>query len=117
MSTPAKFHALRLFEFVAEHLFATRTDKGVLGSGVENQDKVGEVVDQAAGELLLLVEAALHFAALGDVHKRALIPQHAAGIIANGCGRIEAYDGSAVLTDQRYLLPLNHGLPVDFVFD
>src|SRR5690349_4165969 len=51
--------------FVAEDFAGARADESVLGVGIENEDHVGEIVDQAAGKLLLLAEAALDFAALG----------------------------------------------------
>ncbi len=55
MGAAAKFHVLRFFNVVPEYLFATRTDKGVVGRRIEHQDEIGEAVDEAAGKFLLLV--------------------------------------------------------------
>ncbi len=117
MGAVAKFHGLRIFNVVSEDFFAARTDKGVAGRRIEHEDEVGEAVDEAAGKFLLLVEAALHLAALGDVHERALIAHHAAGIVANGSSGIQAHDGPAVLPDQGNLPALDHRLTLDLFLD
>ena len=44
-------------------------DKRVAALGIEGDDQVGEAVHQAAREFLFAVEAALHFALLGDIHE------------------------------------------------
>src|SRR6266581_235783 len=69
--------------------------------------------DRRAGKLLLLMEAAFHLTALGDVHERTLIAHYASGIVANGRSGIQAHDGSAVLANQGDLPALDHGLTVD----
>jgi hypothetical protein len=46
-----------------------------------------------------------------------LIAHYAAGIVANGCGCVQANDGSAVLADQCDLPALNHGLALDLIFN
>src|SRR5260370_6425470 len=94
MGATAKFHLLCLLNFVPEDVFATRADKGVVRSCIEYQDEIGEVVDEAARKLLLLVEPALHLATLGNVHQRALVTHHMAAIVANGGGRVQAHDRS-----------------------
>ena len=117
MSTVAKCHVLRIFDLVPENVFGTRTHKGVMARRIEHQDEIGEVIDEAAGKFLLLVEAALHLAAFGDVHERALIAHDAAGVVANGSSRVQAHDGSAVLANQSDLAALNHRLTFDLVLD
>ncbi len=117
MGTVAKCHVLRVFDLVPENIFGTRTHKGVMGGRIEHQDEIREVIDEAAGKFLLLVEAALHLAALGDVHERTLIAHHAAGVVANGSSRVQANDGGAVLANQRDLAALNHRLTFDLVLN
>src|SRR6266403_3050351 len=99
MRAAAKFQVLHVFNVVPEYLFATRTDKVVVGLGIEHEDEIGEAVDEAAGKFLLLVEAALHLASLGDVHERALIAHHASGIVANGSSRVKTDDGGTVFAN------------------
>ena len=117
MGATAKCHVLRLLDVVPQHVFATGTDKGVVGVGIEHQDEIGEAVDEAAGEFLLLMKTALHLAALSNVHKRALIAQYAAGIVANGGSGIQTYDGSAISANQGNFFALNHRLTLDLFLD
>src|SRR5712692_12008719 len=117
MGAAAKFHVLRVLDLVPEYFFASRTDKGEMARGIEYQDEIGKAIDEAAGKFLLLVESALHLAALGDVHERALIAHYAAGIVANGSSGIQAHDGPAVLPDQGNLPALDHRLTLDLFLD
>src|SRR5229473_2311314 len=117
MGAVAKFHGLRIFNVVSKDFFAARTDKGVAGRRIEHEDEVGEAVDEAAGKFLLLMEAALHLAALSDVHERALIAHHAAGVVADGSGGIQTNDGSAVLSNQGHLAALNFRLALHEILD
>ena len=100
---------------VAENFFHARAGESVLALGIQDEDQVGEAVDQAAREFLLLIEAALHFAALGDVHERAVIAEDAAGSVAHDGGGVEADDRVAVFADERELAALKHGLGVNFL--
>src|SRR5260370_332945 len=63
------------------------------------------------------MKAALHLAALGDVHERTLIAHHAAGLVANGGSGVQAHDGGAVLANKGDLVALDHGLAFDLVLD
>jgi len=65
----------------------------------------------------MLVKAALHLAAFRDVHQRALIAHHAAGVVANGGRRVQAHNGSAVLANQGDFLALDHRLALDLILD
>src|ERR1700741_4824474 len=93
MSPSAKFHRGGFVEFIAQNVFATRADKGVGGSGVHDEDEIGEVVDESASKFLLLVKLALHLAAGGNVQNGALIAKDAAGRIADRPGGGQAKDG------------------------
>src|SRR5271154_195931 len=73
MSATAKLHFLRVGNLVTQNVTDAGANESVGAGGIDDQDEVGEIVDEAAGELLLLVEAALHGAALGNVHERTLI--------------------------------------------
>src|SRR5947209_6759924 len=88
---------LEIGNVVAEDLFAPRADERVVRRGIEHQDEIGEVVDETARKLLLLVEPALHLATLGNVHQGTLITHYMAAIVANGSSRVQAHNGSAVL--------------------
>src|SRR5260370_12390380 len=113
MGAAAKSHLLRVLDLVPEYFFASRTDKGEMARGIEYQDEIGKAIDEAAGKFLLLVKSALHLAALGDVHERALIAHYAAGIVAHGTGRSHAHAVIAVLAHQDELPALDHRLTVD----
>src|SRR5712691_5961401 len=117
MRAAAKFHALRFFEVVAENLFAARAHKSVAGGTIENQDEIRKAVDEAARKFLLLVEAAFHFTALGDVHERALISQDAAAVVANGRSGIQTNDGRSILADQGNFTALNDRLAIDLFLE
>ena len=103
------------FGVVAENFFYARAGEGVLAFGIQHENQVGEAIDQAAREFLLLIEAALHFAALGDVHECAVIAEDAAGCVADDGGGVEANDRVAVFADKREFTALEHGLGVHFL--
>ena len=69
-----------------ENLWA---DKRVPAIGIEGDDQVGEAVHQAAREFLFAVEAALHFALLGNIHEGSLVAHKLAGGIADRRRRVD----------------------------
>src|SRR6266852_6107214 len=115
MSAMPKIHGGDFLGLEAENLFRTRADERIVSAGIEHQNEIREAVHQAAGKFLLLVKAALHFAAFGDVHNRALITNNMAGVIAYGGGGVQANDGRAVLADESDFAALEHGLKVDLL--
>src|SRR6267142_2890257 len=102
---------------VTENLLRTRADEGVVGADIEHENEIREAVDQATGKFLLLVEAALHFAPLGDVHNRALISHDMAGAIANGGGGVQANNGCSVLANEGDFAALKRRLALDLFLD
>src|SRR5262245_39213855 len=88
------------FDIHAEDFFYARTDERVARLCIDDKDDIGKTIYEAARELLLFVQAALDFAARGDVHERALIAHDFSGGIANGGGSVEANDRFAILTDE-----------------
>ena len=100
---------------VAENFFHARAGESVVAVGIQHEDQVGETVDQAAREFLLLIKAALHLAALGDVHERAVIAEDAAGGVAHDGGGVEANDRVAVFANEGELAALEHRLGIDFL--
>src|SRR5208283_5804786 len=100
MRAAPQFHLPGFFQFVSEDFSAAGTDKGVASPSINHQNQIRETIDQAVSKFLLLVEAPLHFAALGDVHECALIAQDLARAVANGGGGVEANDGGAVFAQQ-----------------
>src|SRR6266446_4530934 len=117
MTAVPKIHGGDFLGLEAENLFRTRADESVVGAGVEHENEIREAVDEAAGEFLLLVEAALHFAAFGDVHNRALITNNMAGVIANGSGGVQANNRCAVLADESDFAALKRGLMLDLLLE
>src|SRR5713101_1562432 len=115
MSAMPKIHGGDFLGLEAENLFRTRADERIVSAGIEHQNEIREAVHQAAGKFLLLVKAALHFAAFGDVHNRALITNNMAGVIAYGGGGVQANDGRAVLADESDFAALEHGLKLDLL--
>src|SRR5229473_1863669 len=63
MSAMPKIHGGDFLGLEAENLFRTRADERIVSAGIEHQNEIREAVHQAAGKFLLLVKAALHFAA------------------------------------------------------
>src|SRR5260370_823139 len=112
MSTATKLHLQDFFGIVAENFFHARAYKRVLAAGIQYQDKIGEADHQPARKFLLLVKAALHLAALGDVHYSAVIANHVAGGIAHRASGVQANDLAAILARESNLAPLDHGLVV-----
>ena len=73
MGATAKLHVPGFGNLVTQNIADAGTDESVGAGRIDDQNEVREIIDEAAGELLLLVEAALHGAALSDVHERTLI--------------------------------------------
>ena len=115
MGARAELHICGFSELVTENLAATRADKSVVGSGIHDENQIGEAVDEAAREFLFLVELALHLAASGNIHQGTLIADHAAGGVANDAGRVEAVDGRAILAQQSDFAALRRRLALDFL--
>ena len=113
MGAPAKFHALRFLNRISEHFLATRADKGVVGRGVEDEDEIGETVDEAMGKFLLLVEAALHLTPLGNIHDCALVAHNLSAVVTDGGCSVQTYDGGAVLADEGDFPSPNHWVSRD----
>src|SRR5258706_3067663 len=95
VSASPELHLVGLIHFVTQDLSAARADKGIVRVGVKDLYQIRKVVKNAACEFLLLVEAALHLTALGDIHERALISKDAAGIVADAAGGYLTNDGIA----------------------
>src|SRR5580700_6072080 len=114
MGAAAELHIGGFGEFIAENFLAARTDERVMRIGIDDQNQIGEVVDQAAREFLFLVELALHLAAGSDVHDRALITDHAAGGVTDGGGRVQTDNGSAILAQEIDFAALGRRLALDF---
>src|SRR5713101_7046198 len=112
MSTATKLHLQDFFGIEAENFFHARAYKRVLAAGIQHQDKVGEADHQAARKFLLLVKAAFHLAALGDIHYSAVIANHVAGGIAHRASGVQANDLAAILPRESNLAPLDHRLVV-----
>ena len=115
MGAIAKIHHSDFLRFVAENLARARADESVVGVGVQHEDEVRKIVDETTGKLLLLAEAALDFAALGDIHDGALVTDDLASIVANGSGGVQAHDGSAVLAKESDFAALDHRLGLGFL--
>src|ERR1700722_954832 len=73
MSALAELLRIVIFGIVAEDFFDSRACESVTTCGVQHENEIREAIHQAPREFLLLVEAAFHFAALGDIHQRAVI--------------------------------------------
>src|SRR5207245_391001 len=86
VSASPELHLVGLIHFVTQDLSAARADKGIVRVGVKDQYQIREVVNKAACEFLLLVEAALHLTALGDIDERALSSKDSTGIVARKNG-------------------------------
>src|SRR6266446_10792070 len=110
MRAAAELHALNFFRLIAKDIFHARAHKGEVAGGIHHKDQVRETVDQTASKFLLLVEAALHLAALRNIHQRAVIANDAAASVAYRPRGIQADERLAVLAHQRNLAPLNHWL-------
>src|SRR5262249_11073294 len=93
VGTITEFQIRRFVGLEAENLTDARTDEGVVCGSIQNEDQIGETIDQAARELLLLVETVFDFAPLGDIHERALVTDHRSGGVPDGNSSIEADDG------------------------
>src|SRR5579885_710867 len=113
MSAVAELEIRRFLRLKTEHFLDAGTDESVVRSGIENKNEVGKTGDKAPCKLLLLMEAALHFAALGDIHDGALVTGDVTGRIADGGRGIEADDGRAVLPNESDFAALDHGLALD----
>ena len=100
--------------FITENFLDPGAGKGVALVGVHHEDQVGETIDEAASELLLLVKAFFDGAALGDVNKGALIADDPADGIANNGGGVQAKERLAILAAQCDLVALRRGLMMDF---
>ena len=94
---PPSFFPINSSGRIAENVENLRARKGISRIGVQSDHQIGETVHQAAGEFLLAVQAALHFALLGDVHERSLIPHKFAGRIADHRRRVQGDDFAPVL--------------------
>ena len=86
-----------------------------MGVRVQHEDEVGKVVDQAAREFLLLMEAMLHLAPFGDIHDCALIPDHLSARIANGGRAVHAHDRASVFAEKSDFAALDHGLRLELL--
>src|SRR5712675_3071688 len=114
MRAAAKLKILRFFLLVTEDVLHSRTDKGVVPAAIHHKDQIRETVDQAAREFLLLVQAALHLPALGNVHQRPVIANDTTVSVAHGAGSIETDQRPSVLARKRNLAPLDHRLAIHF---
>src|SRR5579859_325481 len=115
MRAAAEFQLHGFFLVVAENFFHARTHKRVMASGIRNENEIGVTVHQAAGKFLLLIEAVLHLAALGDVHDRTVVANHVAGGVAHGASGVQANDLTAIFAGESNLAALDHGLAVDLL--
>src|SRR5882762_9148985 len=114
MRAAAKLQILHFFRFVTEDVLHSRTDKGVVPAAIHHKDQIRETVDQAAREFLLLVQAAFHLPALGNVHQRPVIANDTPVSVAHGAGSIETDQRPSVLARKRNLPPLDHRLAIHF---
>src|SRR5258708_5050894 len=84
-----------------EHL---GTRKCVSRVTIQDHHKIRETIHQAARKFLLPVKTALHFAMLGDIHKRSLITHKVSARIMNSRRRVHGDYFLAILpVSQRHL--------------
>src|SRR5882762_6817562 len=112
MRPATKLKILRFFLLVAKNVFHAGADKGVVAAAIHHKDQIRETVDQAPREFLLLVQAALHLSALGDVHQRSVIANDTPARVAHGAGSIETDQRPSILARERDLAPLDHRLSI-----
>ena len=111
----SKLHFTNLVASVAQHFAAPRTDECVTSFSVKNENQIREAVDQPVRKFLLFVEPAFNFAALGNIHQRALITDDLSAGVANGGGGIQTRDENTVLAQKSDFAARQHRLAVDFL--
>src|SRR5450755_125286 len=90
------------------------TDKAIALVGIDDENKVGEAVHQAARKFLFLVETLFDRALGGDIDERSLVTNNFAGAIADGRGGIQANQRLTVLAAPSNLAALRGRLAIDF---
>src|SRR3984893_2150757 len=87
----------------AQQIAAARADKAIPSIQADDQDTIGEALQQIPLKFLLLAQRFFHLAPLGDVHQRALVTDDCAGSIPDGTRRIQKDAGRPILAPQRKL--------------
>ena len=85
---------------VAEKSLGARAHEGIPLLEIHDQDQIGETLQQAAAELLLLGQLALHVAFFGDVDQRSLVADDISSGIPYGARGIEKNGGLAIFASQ-----------------
>src|SRR5580692_3116496 len=113
----AKDQANGFCGFETQNFFYLGTDEGVALVGIDDEDEVGETVDEATGKFLLLVEAFFNGAALGNVDQRTLVADDTTSGIADSGSGVEANERLTVFAVQSDLDAFGSGLAIDFAGD
>src|SRR5258706_7172236 len=115
MRTATKLDTQHFLLLVSEDVFHARADKRVMAGAIDHEYQVREAVDQPAGKFLLLIEASLHLAALGNIHQGAVIANDAAAGVPYRSRGIQADERPSILARERNFASLHHGLIIDFL--